>query len=128
MSACTHAGVPVCASTFIVDECVMYFFFFTALCPRLTVHLLRLGGRWYCHSAREGGGVEGRESWGGEVQKEKEWPSSADSRPLHRSKAFSQRQLTGGKISQTLSDTEKEKEEKGRERAVFKTHLHPGMY
>lgn len=52
-----HALLSVCVcaafQVFIVDECVMSF---TALCPRLTVHLLRSGGRRCCHSAREGGG------------------------------------------------------------------------
>lgn len=73
-----HALLSVCVcaafQVFIVDECVMSF---TALCPRLTVHLLRSGGRRCCHSAREGGGGV---DWRREVQKEKEWPS-ADSSP-----------------------------------------------
>lgn len=68
VTVCMHASECVCVcQDFIVDGCVM---FFTALCPRLTVYLLRSGGRWYCHSARAGGGVDG-ESWGGRYRRKR---------------------------------------------------------
>lgn len=82
----TLAGVCVLVclpAVFTVHECVM--FFFAALHPGLTVHLLRLWEGWYCQAARGGGGggAGGVAGWnlGREVQKEKEWPS-ADSRTL----------------------------------------------
>lgn len=97
MCVCLRACSPVCVRAcqfFIVDECVM---FFTALCPRLTVHLLRSGREVVLSfSQRRRRGRQTRE-----VLKEKEWPS-ADSRLLCRSKVFSQWQPTGGKTNQTF--------------------------
>lgn len=108
--ACMHVyvGLRAC-QPFIVNKCVMVF---TALRQRLTVHLLRSGGRWHCQEEEEGstdgkageGGREGRREGGREIKEEKEWPSGA---PLHQEWSLL---LVGGKINQKVWDPEKEKE------------------
>ncbi len=135
-SLCLRAVRPVCVcvcvcvyvcmhacQVFIVDECVM---FFTALCPRLTVHLLRLGGRWYCHSAREGGGVDGQESWGGRYRRKRSGlllivALSAGVKFSHSGS------LQEGKQTRS-SEIQNREGERRKDRAVFKPQFLPGTF
>ncbi|XP_072308386.1 filamin-binding LIM protein 1 [Eucyclogobius newberryi] len=105
-------GVHACQH-FIANECVM---FFIALCPRLTVHLLRLERRWYCHSARVGGVVDGQErAEEREGHEEKEWLLAESSSPL---KSSTSKDCTGGRLQKQSRSEGKVKKQRRQGLAV----------
>lgn len=120
LCACMPVWVDVCAcacQVFIVGECVMFFY---CTLPEINCSPFTVGREVVLSfSQRRRRGRRPREL-GREVQKEKEWPS-ADSRPLYRSKVFSQWQLTGGKTNQKFWDTEQGRRKKKRQSCLQTT-------